>query len=324
MSPALCLGVVYILFLVPLPLVDITTDMVLSHQKIEAQTGGFTGQIKAQEHFGCSVAFGPDLNNDGVPELLVGTKKFINRGAVFILFLSEAGLVLSHITLGADNRDGGLTVALPTGTRFGCSVHWLPDLDLLDGPDLVVGACRDDDSGFNVGAVYIIFLATSGQTISHQKISFLTPSFTAELVPTIEDMDFGEAVHSANDLNGDGITDILVGAQGAYDGAGEMYIIFLYPTGTVLSHLKIREFEGGFTADISSSVMAGFGEDLCVVGDVNLDGYPDFAVGSGYDDDLGTRAGAAYVIFGEPMLGKHYRVALSLLFLHFTITIQQP
>ena len=68
-------------------------------------------------------------------------------------------------------------------------------------PDLAVGAIRDGDGGTNRGAVYILFLTTSGTVSSYQKISDTAGSFTA----TLDDHDmFGWSLAPIGDLNGDG------------------------------------------------------------------------------------------------------------------------
>ena len=47
--------------------------------------------------------------------------------------------------------------------------------------DLAVGADRDDDGGFDRGAVWVLFLNTDGTVKSHQKISDTQGNFTGIL-----------------------------------------------------------------------------------------------------------------------------------------------
>ena len=67
--------------------------------------------------------------------------------------------------------------------------------------DLAAGAERDSDGGTNHGAVYILFLTTSGTVSSYQKISDTAGSFGATLDEAEE---FGASVAPIGDLNGDG------------------------------------------------------------------------------------------------------------------------
>ena len=93
--------------------------------------------------------------------------------------------------------------------------------------DMVVGAYGDDDGGSEAGAVYILFLATSGTVLSHQKVSATHGVFTG----TLASYDwFGISSGGiGGDLNGDGVLDVVAGAYGDDDGefaAGAVYIIF--------------------------------------------------------------------------------------------------
>ena len=78
--------------------------------------------------------------------------------------------------------------------------------------------------------------------MSHQKISSTQGGFTGIL----EFLDsFGVSVASLGDLDGDGVGDLAVGAEGDDDGGigffaerGAVWILFLNTDGTVKSHQK--------------------------------------------------------------------------------------
>ena len=85
-------------------------------------------------------------------------------------------------------------------------------------PDLAVGANRDYDGGYDRGAVYILFLTTSGTVSSYQKISDTEGSFTA----TLDDGDvFGHSAASAGDIDGDGVPELAVGTHMDDDGGSQ-------------------------------------------------------------------------------------------------------
>ena len=97
---------------------------------------------------------------------------------------------------------------------------------------------------------------------------------------------FGSAVAAINDLDGDGVRDLLVSAPGEPNGkdepAGRVYAIS-GATGTRL--FVIASPEAG----------ARFGADLDPAGDANGDGVPDFLVGAPY----GSAGGEVFVFSGE-------------------------
>jgi hypothetical protein len=58
---------------------------------------------------------------------------------------------------------------------------------------------------------------------------------------------------SLGDLDGDGVGDLAVGADLDDDGGldrGAVWILFLNPNGTVKSHQKISDTQGGFTGTL--------------------------------------------------------------------------
>ena len=92
---------------------------------------------------------------------------------------------------------------------FGESVANIGDLDGDGNTDIVVGAVFDDAGGNNRGAVHIIFLNADGTPKSTVEINDITANG-----PVLSDTDqFGVSVANIGDLDGDGNTDIVVGAD---------------------------------------------------------------------------------------------------------------
>ena len=87
-------GAVYVIFLRQFE------RYVKSHQKISATSGGLTAELEYECRFGSSIQPLGDMNYDGTPDILVGADLMDeaggNTGAVFILFLDDSGLCVSH------------------------------------------------------------------------------------------------------------------------------------------------------------------------------------------------------------------------------------
>lgn len=90
---------------------------------------------------------------------------------------------------------------------------------------------------------------------------------------------FGRDHDSAGDINGDGVTDLIVGARSDDDGAtdaGAAYILFMNADGTVASNQKISSIEGNFSDELVAGSFFGYG--VAGIGDYDGDNVPDVAV----------------------------------------------
>ncbi|NOT29161.1 MAG: PKD domain-containing protein, partial [Planctomycetes bacterium] len=134
-----------------------------------------------------------------------------------------------------------------------------------------------------------------GHVVKAQKISATSGGFDAVL----EEMDqFGRSIVNLGDLDGDGLTDILVGAHTDDDGGldkGSVYVLFLRANGFVKAWQKISDLEGNFVGQLDRGDQ--FGRAAANLGDLDGDGVVDVAVSSNYDDDDGANKGAVYILF---------------------------
>ncbi|MEE9297390.1 MAG: integrin alpha, partial [Phycisphaerae bacterium] len=282
-------GAVWVLFLN-------TDGTVKSHQKISDTQGGFTGMLDDQDTFGITVAALGDHDGDGVGDLAVGANGDDDggaiRGAVWVLFLNTDGTVKAHQKI--SDTEGGFTGTLDDGDGFGTSVASLGDHDGDGVGDLAVGAVQDDDGGTDRGAVWVLFLNTDGTVNSHQKISD-----TRGGGPPLDNVDrFGTSAASLGDLDGDGVGDLAVGVRDDDDGGqsrGAVWVLFLNEDGTVKTHQKISDTEGGFTGELDDGDI--FGLSVAALGDLDGDGMNDLAVGAPLDDDGGPDRGATWMLF---------------------------
>ncbi|MCH8824963.1 MAG: FG-GAP repeat protein, partial [Planctomycetes bacterium] len=204
------------------------------------------------------------------------------------------------------NTEGGFTGREPLQAS---SVASLGDLDGDGVGDLAVGAISDDDGGYDHGAVWILFLNTDGTVKSHQKISDTQGGFAG----TLDDSDyFGVSVASLGDLDGDSVGDLAVGSWSDDDGGnarGAVWVLFLNTDGTVKSHQKISDTEGGFTGILND--LDFFGVSVASLGDLDGDGVGDLAVGADRHDDGGTNRGAVWVLFlnSDGTVRRHQKIS---------------
>ncbi|MCH8904721.1 MAG: FG-GAP repeat protein [Bacteroidetes bacterium] len=138
---------------------------------------------------------------------------------------AQAGTVKAEQKI--SDTQGGFTGTLNNNDFFGFTSASIGDLNNDGIIDIVVGALADDDGGNNRGAVWILFMNTDGTVNGYSKISDTQGGFTG----TLDNDDcFGYAVASLGDLDGDGISDLAVGAYFDDDGGsarGAVWVLFM-------------------------------------------------------------------------------------------------
>ena len=271
---------------------------VVGETKISSVFGGFGGVLSPGDGFGHSVADLGDVDGNGVADIAVGAWKDddggFNRGAVWILFLDATGFVIGEQKISASQ--GGLVGPLSDNDDFGSSCEGLGDLDGDGVPDLAVGAPGDDLLGLGTGAVWILFLNADGTVKAETQITDGTGGFTGDL----DALDlFGQSLLNAGDLDGDGVTDLIAGAQFDDDDGinrGAIWICYLNSDGTVKAQKKISSTEGGFDGELTPT--DSFGASLALLSDLDGDGLNEIAVGaSRADRDGGFWIGSVWVLF---------------------------
>lgn len=113
----------------------------------------------------------------------------------------------------------------PSVTSFGAASVMLDDIDGDGHAEIVVGAADDDDAGTNAGAVYV----KSGRT--GETLRKIRGAFPGD--------GFGVSVASLGDVDGDGRSDMVVGApfRPTATGRGVAHVVSA-ATGTVLHTLQ--------------------------------------------------------------------------------------
>ena len=265
---------------------------VTSFQTIGNDLGGLAaGTLNSDDRFGGAAAGIGDLDGDGVPDALVGAS---GKDAVYVLFMNADGTVRSQQEI-SDGVGGLPTGTLGSNDAFGSSAVGLGDLDDDGVPDVLVGAATAFGTGiFFVGAAYVLFLNNDGTVKAFERITDNEGGFPDDTLKSFGG--FGGAAANLGDVDGDGVTDVLVGASEANDFTGEAFVLLLNTDGTVKAQQRIADGEGGLPAG-TLGAFAQFGEGAAGAGDVDGDGVPDVLVGSPeYADDSPNATGTVYVL----------------------------
>jgi len=200
----------------------------------------FTGDMKppghispGAEHFALNACGAGDMNNDGYDDILISA----GSGA--------------KLYLGGADMDNTIDVLFNDLTGFGISPEISAAGDLNDDgfDDVILGA-------YVGGRAYICF---GGETVDE----------TSDLIiPGWAPMDyFGRSVSGAGDVNGDGVSDVIVGCDYNY-----LSTVRVYFGGTSMDSLPDVALFGDVQGD-------RFGYKVSIDGDLNNDGYSDIIIG---------------------------------------------
>lgn len=259
----------------------------------------------AGDYTGSSVASAGDINADGKNDFLIGAPEASPGGR------TEAGevyLIYGSTNLGASiNLDslGSGGVILKGGTAYdmaGASVANAGDVNGDGYSDFLIGAYQATPSGrTEAGVVYLIY--GSPNLNSTINLGYLGTAGVTLQGGSARDW-AGSSVASAGDVNGDGMSDFIIGAYHAspdgHSQAGAAYLIY----GS--SNLPATIDLGNLGTLGVSLYGTGINDNVgCVAsaGDVNGDGKNDFLIGAFQASQVNrSRAGAAYLIYGSTNL----------------------
>jgi hypothetical protein len=217
--------------------------------------------------FGTSVASAGDVNGDGYADVVVGAPLSGGIGRAYLYMGGPAGLSASP-TLVLDGTPG---------SGFGTSVFKAGDMDCDGFSDVIIGAP-------GIGSAYIHKGDPTG----------LDPVPHVTLVGPVAGSGFGSAVCTAGDVNGDGFSDVVVGAPDYSNVQPLEGAIYVY-LGDLFDVSPIPQL--AFEINIGGRRM---GTSVAGAGDVNGDGFFDIVVGAPNASAPELDEGAAYILYGSP------------------------
>ncbi|MBK7949745.1 MAG: FG-GAP repeat protein [Deltaproteobacteria bacterium] len=263
-------------------------------------TGTFDSELESNQidaFFGTSVASAGDVDGDGFEDVIVGAPSFDNgqldEGAAFVFLGTAAGLadgnpISAHALLESNQADA----------RFGTCVAGAGDVNGDGYADVIVGAPLYDSGQVNEGAAFVFHGGPAG-------IGDGDPSTAAAVLESDQaGALFGAGlaipsagVASAGDVNGDGYSDVIVGAtlyDAGQDAEGAAFLYHGGPSG--IGNGNPANADGRIESNQASAFLGGF---VASAGDVNGDTFADVIVGARAFDNGQTNEGAAFVFHGS-------------------------
>jgi hypothetical protein len=232
----------------------------------------------ADEDFGRGLAVLGDVDGDGVSDVFVAAPLADdagrNAGAVWMLSADRLGDPLGLPTL----------LGAAAGDELGEMAN-IGDVNGDGRADLVVGA---QFAGDDEGAAYLF----AGPITALNDATLVVDGGPGD--------ELGSALGGGADLDGDGLSDVALGARGWGGDARGAVAIF---SGLASGRETLDEAHALLTGRAAGDEL-GWGISIAMGSDLNGDGYADLAVGARGDDTEGRDAGAAFVFFGPLPAGQ--------------------
>jgi hypothetical protein len=238
---------------------------------------------QADASFGYSAHTAGDVNGDGYDDVIVGAAAYDNgqldEGRAYLYLGSPHGLGRQPAWTAEGNQPG----AQGGCACFGYSVGTAGDVNRDGFDDVIVGAPFQDRGENNEGRAFVFLGSARG------------PKRRAAWTAEGNQMDayFGRSVATAGDVNGDGFSDVIVGANLYEDGEQDEGAAFVYH-GSRSGLSKEPQWVG--QVDVGG---VWFGSSVATAGDVNDDGFSDVIVGAPNWWPPPTTGGAAFAYFGS-------------------------
>ena len=233
---------------------------------------------QANAELGTSVSSAGDVNGDGFSDVIVGAQKYDNgqldEGAAFIFHGSQAGISTTAATVIEGNQ---------TAAYLGSGVSSAGDVNGDGYSDVIIGARRYDNGESDEGTAFVYHGSAVGINT--------TPAATLE--SNQASAWFGHSVSGAGDVNGDGYSDVIVGAYLYDNGESDEGAAMIYHgSGSGIISTPARTLE-------INQATSWFGYSVSGAGDVNGDGYSDVVVGAYLYDNGHSNEGGAFVYHGS-------------------------
>ncbi|PXX16586.1 FG-GAP repeat protein [Nitrosomonas ureae] len=261
--------------------------------------------VAGDDSSGISVSTAGDVNSDGFDDLIVGADgadpNGSRSGSSYVVFGKVSGFSAAMDLSSLDGSNGFRLDGVAADDSSGRSVSTAGDVNSDGFDDLIVGAWGASPDGRTYGSSYVVFGKAAGFSAA-MDLSSLDGSNGFRLDGEAALDLSGYSVSNAEDVNGDGFDDVIVGARRAEpngESSGSSYVVFGKASGfSAAMELSSLNGSNGFRLD---GVTTGdySGGSVSTAGDVNSDGFDDLIVGAFFADPNGENSGSSYVIFGR-------------------------
>ncbi|MDO8333710.1 MAG: hypothetical protein Q7T35_03445 [Nitrosomonas sp.] len=222
------------------------------------------------ELLGHAVSSAGDVNGDGFDDFMIGAPQANDyegdsAGACYVVFGRASGFT-SALNLSMLDTSSGFSVSRHYGSEIGRVISNAGDVNGDGFDDLIFSEYMAGMETTFSGPRFVVFGKAEG--VPDQSVRFSVSEYAS----------WGGTVSGAGDVNGDGIDDLIMGANSVYAGGGVGFI----GGGGFVVFGKTGDFSSMALADVDGNngfLVTGAGVFVNNAGDVNGDGFGDVIVG---------------------------------------------
>jgi hypothetical protein len=236
------------------------------------------------------------------------------RGTIVNDDASAVGAIVANVALGSLNGANGFRLAgRAVNDQTGMAVTGVPDFNGDGIPDMAIGADTAEMVGeqqaTDRGQVYVVFGRNAAGGDAFPASTVLDSTFlngtNGFILRGGFALDHAGYSLAGGDFNADGYGDLLVGVYGTAGNRGRAYVVYGHdgPQIALVNLANVGTSEAGFQL-IGPSVTypEQAGRAVANLGDINADGFDDFAVGAPLADlsgGISDNQGRVYVLYGS-------------------------
>jgi hypothetical protein len=279
-----------------------TNNTAIELSNIANGIGGFVIKSQSESQYSLyKVSAAGDVNGDGYGDLLMANIADVASrvGFAYVVFGKSTGTPVDPAGIASGSSSQGFVIHAESATNS--KISSLTSIGDINGDglaDLMIGL----PSAPSGERCYVVYGKSSPTAVELSAIAEGNGGFVLEGISSISER-FGFSISNAGDVNGDGLTDLILGASTSdtetKDNVGVSYVVFGVAHPININMSDITEGSGGFVIHgENANDQSGF--SVSAAGDVNGDGLADMILGAPYADPSEINgAGRGYVVFGK-------------------------
>jgi Ca2+-binding RTX toxin-like protein len=225
-------------------------------------------------YFNQSMSSAGDFNGDGYDDLIIG-----GNGSPSYIVFGHGGTFSADLDVSTLDGSNGFAMTGPFGLYLGRSVSGIGDFNGDGYDDVLIGAPNEYNSVApdDTGHAFVLYGSATGFAASVD-LTKLTAAQGFEINGQRLNEQLGWSVSGAGDIDGDGLSDLILASPQGASGYGSFEVIYGKSSGSAIQGLSVSDLLTGSSS--GNIILGGQGNDLIA----GKGGADSIKGGSGNDD----------------------------------------